>query len=185
MALSANFEDRIRSWFDARRLDLPDDFIPRAGIFHELIQEWSKRINIVSKNDLGMLLERHILDSLVPINEIPESGNMVDIGSGAGFPAVPITLLRPRMNIIMIESVGKKAVFLNEAISRLELARVSIWHGRFEDFLPVVKFEIATIRAVKLTDKIKAGLKRIMRDSGKIIYYNKFGQFELISLENR
>lgn len=170
----------IRSWFDSRGLDPIPDFVQKARIYHDLIREWSKRVNLVSKNDLGILLERHILDSLVPIKEIPDHGSMVDIGSGAGFPAVPTALLKPRLNIIMIESIGKKAIFLNEVISRLELDRVSIWNGRFEDFHPADKYDIATIRAVKLDDKIRQGLAKIMRNPSKIIYYNKFGEYKLI-----
>ena len=151
----------------------------------ELIIEWSQRMNIVSRNDLPVLLERHILDSLVPLPEIPDTGSLIDIGSGAGFPAIPIALMRPRLEIVMVESTHKKTLFLNEAISRLELTQAIVWNGRFEEYYPQNRFDIATIRAVKLTEKIRNALDRSMHKNSKVIYYNKFGQYELIHPENR
>ena len=84
MAFPRGSYDKIIRWFEAEDLPLPEDFIERAEIHHDLILSWSKRMNIVSKKDLGSLLERHILDSIVPAHEIPDKGYLVDIGSGAG-----------------------------------------------------------------------------------------------------
>jgi len=151
-----------------------------AGLFQDLIRAWSERMNIVSRNDLDILLERHILDSLVPLGEIPSEGTLVDIGSGAGFPAIPIALVRPSLDIVMIESRGKKVLFLNEVISRMKLQHVSLWEGRFEDYAPIGKAEIITVRAVAITEKIKKKSREILSESGKIIYYNKFDSYQLI-----
>ena len=173
-------EEIIKRWFAGRGLELPPDFTPMTGLYQDLILAWSERMNIVSRKDLDILLERHILDSLVPLGEIPSEGILVDIGSGAGFPAIPIALVRPSLDIIMIESRGKKVLFLNEVISRMELKHVSIWEGRFEDYSPTGRAEIITIRAVAITEKIKKKSREILKKSGKIIYYNKFDSYQLI-----
>jgi len=180
MPLPAGSEEIIKKWFDVHGVELDKDFIRKVGLFHDLFLEWSRKINLVSKNDLSNLLERHILDSLIPIKEIPLRGNLVDIGSGGGFPAIPIALVRPELDIVMIESRRKKVLFLNEVLSKLELRRVSIWNGRFEDFSPAYRFDIITVRAVSVTKKIRKHLAEIIKESGKIIYYNKFGQYELL-----
>ena len=180
MPLPAKCEEIIKKWFSDRGLEAKADFIQKAGLYHDLLLEWSPRINLVSKNDLNNLLERHILDSLTPLKEILIKGDLVDIGSGAGFPAIPIALVRQELDIVMIESRRKKVLFLNEVISKLELPGISVWNGRFEDFSPVRSFDIATIRAVAITEKIRKHLGKTIKGSGKIIYYNKFNEYKLL-----
>jgi 16S rRNA (guanine527-N7)-methyltransferase len=180
MPLPAGSEEIIERWLSDRGLRVSTGFIQKTNLYHDLILEWSRGINLVSTNDLGNLLERHILDSLIPIKEIPENGDLVDIGSGAGFPAIPIALARPNLDIVMIESRRKKVLFLNEAVSRLELPRVSIWHGRLEEYSPVISYDIVTIRAVAITEKIRKYLGKMVKELGKIIYYNKFGEYRLL-----
>jgi len=126
------------------------------------------------------MLERHILDSLVPINEIPDKGELVDVGSGAGFPAIPIALMRPELKTVMVESRYKKIVFLSSVIANLKLENVAVWHGRIEDYRPKLKYNIATIRAVAPTDKLIKHLRAHVCGLGNIIYYNKFNQYEVI-----
>ncbi|UCE66209.1 MAG: 16S rRNA (guanine(527)-N(7))-methyltransferase RsmG [Candidatus Zixiibacteriota bacterium] len=180
MPLPVGSEEVIKRWFGDRGLEADIGFLRKTGLYYDLILEWSRRINLVSKNDLSNLLERHILDSLVPIKEIPIKGDLVDIGSGAGFPAIPIALVRPELYIVMVESRRKKVLFLNEVVSKLELPGVSVWNGRLEDYFPAKKYDIATIRAVLVTEKNRKHLRKIIKESGKIIYYNKFNEYKLL-----
>ncbi|UCC79101.1 MAG: 16S rRNA (guanine(527)-N(7))-methyltransferase RsmG [Candidatus Zixiibacteriota bacterium] len=180
MPLPDGSESIIKKWLVDHHLETDSVFIQKVELYHDLLLEWSLRINLVSKKDLGDLLERHILDSLVPIREIPMTGDLVDMGSGAGFPAIPIALVRPKLDIVMIESRRKKAIFLDEAISRLDLTKLSIWNGRLEEFSPTKKCDIVTIRGVAISEKIENRLRRIVKQSGKIIYYNRFGEYRLI-----
>ena len=180
MPLIPGFDKTIKDWFSVRDWELPSGFIPGAAVYHDMIRERSGKMNIVSRNDLGILLERHILDSLVPLEKIPARGLLCDIGSGAGFPAIPIALARPELDIVMIESRRKKVSFLDAVIAKLELSRVSVREGRFEDFSPESEADIITIRAVALTEKIRKHSRKILKESGKLIYYNKFGSCRLI-----
>ena len=91
-----------------------------------------------------------------------------------------LPLIRPGLNIVMVESRRKKVLFLDEAISKLGLSGISIWNGRFEEFSPSYIYDIATIRAVAITEKIEKHLRKIVKESGKIIYYNKFGEYRLL-----
>lgn len=172
--------EKINKWFKAGDLPLPDDFIKKAEAYHDLIISWSQRMNIVSKKDLGSLLERHILDSIVPAPDIPESGYLMDIGSGAGFPAIPLALIRPRLNITMIEARHKKVLFLREVRARLNLGNVRIDEVRLEDFAPDQLFDIATMRALPRWKQLLPQIGRLLRPSGKLIYYERPGKYRII-----
>ena len=172
--------DKIIDWFRAGDLPLPDDFIEKAEAYHDLIISWSQRMNIVSKKDLGSLLERHILDSIVPAPDIPESGYLMDIGSGAGFPAIPLALIRPRLNITMIEAHHKKVLFLREVRARLNLGNVTIDEVRLEDFWPDQLFDIATVRALPRWEKQLPQVSRLLSQSGKVVYYERPGKVRII-----
>jgi 16S rRNA (guanine527-N7)-methyltransferase len=180
MAFPRGSYDKIIKWFEARGLPLPDDFIERAEIHHDLIISWSKRMNIVSKRDLGSLLERHILDSIVPIHEIPDRGYLLDIGSGAGFPAIPLALIRPQLDITTIEARHKKVLFLKEVCSRLNLENVAVVEVRLEDFAADHHFDIATIRALPAWKRLLPQVRRLLGRSGKLIYYEKPGKYRII-----
>jgi len=172
--------DKIKKWFKARDFCLPDDLIEKAEAYHDLIMSWSQRMNIVSKKDLGTLLERHILDSIVPAPAIPELGHLVDIGSGAGFPAIPLALIRPRLNITMIEARHKKVLFLRETRSRLNLENIAIVEVRLEDFAPDHLFDIATLRAIPRWKQLLPQIKSLLRRSGRLIYYERRGKYRII-----
>ena len=173
--------EKIKRWFRIRDYCLPDDFIEKAETYHDLILSWSRRMNIVSKKDLGALLERHILDSIVPAAEIPESGQLVDIGSGAGFPAIPLALIRPMLNITMMESRHKKVLFLKEVCSTLKLGNVSIVESRLEDFAPDRLFDIVTIRALPRWKQLLPRIRSLLKQQGKLIYYEKPGKYRVIN----
>ncbi len=173
--------DKINKWFKARGFPLPDDFAQRTEVYHDLILSWAKRINIVSKKDLGNLLKRHILDSIVPGPIIPETGNLVDIGSGAGFPAIPLALIRPRLSITMIEVRHKKVLFLEQVRSELDLGNVAVVEVRLEDYAPDHMFDIATMRALPRWKQLLPQIKNLLRQSGKLIYYERTGKYRVIN----
>jgi 16S rRNA (guanine527-N7)-methyltransferase len=172
--------DQIIEWFRARALPLPDDFIDKAEIYHDLILSWSQRMNMVSKKDFGTLLERHILDSILPGPIVPDSGYLVDIGSGAGFPAIPLALIRRRLNITSIEVRHKKVLFLKEVCSRLNLGNVAVAEVRLEDFAPDHLFDIATMRALPRWKQLLPQIRRLLSQSGKLIYYERPGKYRII-----
>ncbi|MEE9553941.1 MAG: 16S rRNA (guanine(527)-N(7))-methyltransferase RsmG [candidate division Zixibacteria bacterium] len=182
MTFPPGFDIKIDQWFVDNGLIKPSDFTMRAGLHYDLIREWSNRMNIVSKNDLEILLERHILDSLTPITSIPDKGRLIDIGSGGGFPGIPIALIRPELKIILLESRHKKALFLQEAKKQLKLDNVSVEECRLEAFTSNSPFDIATIRALPQWEKHLKRIKSLLRPEGYIIYYKRLGESEIINL---
>ena len=181
MALLSGSESKIERWFVDNRLIKPSEFTRQAGVFHDLLIEWSSRMNIVSKNDLGNLLERHILDSLTPLELISEAGRLIDIGSGGGFPGIPIALCRPNLSVTLLESRHKKALFLKEACKRLDLRNVAVEESRLEVFEPRELFDMAAIRALPQWEKHLKRIKAVLQPGGRILYYKKLGETEIIS----
>lgn len=178
--LSADSSYLINDWFQKRNLILPDYFMSKVEIYQDLILSWSKRMNLVSKRDLSNLIERHILDSLVPLPEIPERGSLVDIGSGAGFPAIPLALVRAELQITMLEARHKRALFLKEACKKLGLRFVNLVEARLEEFQAKSRFDLVTARALPGWESLLGDIKRILKPSGRLIYYERPGKCRVI-----
>jgi len=181
MSFNVGSARKIEEWFEKRGFDLPADFTDKTELFHDLVILWSSRMNIISKKDLDNILERHILDSIVPLKTIPAIGNLIDIGSGAGFPAIPIALVRPRLDITLLESQHKKILFLKEVKRCLGLANISIIEARLEQFSADIRFDIATIRALPGWQAYLDRIRNILAPRGIIIYYEKHGYCRVIA----
>lgn len=101
--------------------------------YENLLKEWSTKMNLVAKSTLSDIQNRHIKDSAQLAKYIPRDVNIIDLGSGAGFPGVVLAILG--WNVVCIESVGKKAKFLNELKQQLDLPNLTIVNDRIENFL--------------------------------------------------
>lgn len=101
--------------------------------YANLLREWSTRMNLVAPSTLNDIERRHIADSAQLADVLPLGVNVVDLGSGAGFPGVVLAILG--WNVICVESIGKKATFLNAVKEELKLNNLTIYHGRVEDFV--------------------------------------------------
>jgi len=126
--------------------------ISRLKRYAEILLEWNTRLNLVSAGSLGDLWHRHIFDSAQLAELIPEqSRTLIDIGSGAGFPALVVAALlqsRGGFHVTMIESIEKKCAFLRAAADTMELgSRVTIQRSRAEDLTGMVA-DVVTARAV-------------------------------------
>mgnify|MGYP005726842103 CR=1 FL=1 len=119
-----------------------------------LVEEWNRKVNLVSRQDTEHLWAHHILPSAIALKsvKIPPESWLLDIGSGGGFPAIPIKILRPDLQILMVDSIRKKKLFLQKVISDLGLEKISVMNDRIEylaqnpDFQQ--KFNLVTARAV-------------------------------------
>jgi 16S rRNA (guanine527-N7)-methyltransferase len=180
MPLNASQLESLRIWFEARNLPLDKDLITRIANYQDLIHSWSGRINLVSKGDRSAIVENHILDSLGPHELIPKQSLLIDIGTGAGFPGIPLALFRPEIRITLVESVHKKILFLRVAKDELGLENVEIIEGRFEELEFQTKFDIATLRALPRWESYIGKIEKIVKTGGKIIYYKQRGAYTTI-----
>ena len=127
--------------FQAKQLNLKLDEIGLNKLygFAQILLEWNQRIHLVSKKDSDSVrLARQIIDSLLLLVyfEIPSANRVLDLGSGAGFPAVPLKIVRPDLEIVLTESKQKKSAYLQSVIEQLQLTKVFLWGDRAQK-LPV------------------------------------------------
>jgi 16S rRNA (guanine527-N7)-methyltransferase len=121
-----------------------------------LMLDWNQRCNLTRITDHREIIEKHLLDSLIPARWLPQAGPAMDIGTGPGFPGIPLKILHPELNMLLLESNRKKASFLKVLLSRLPLEKVQVLESRWEDLVrtghPLLEHQLklATMRAVKL-----------------------------------
>ena len=101
--------------------------------YAEMLREWSGRMNLVAPSTLNDINTRHIADSAQLADVLPRTANIIDMGSGAGFPGVVLAILG--WHVTCIESVGKKVSFLSAVRDELKLTNLESYHGRVEDFI--------------------------------------------------
>lgn len=101
--------------------------------YAQMLREWSTRMNLVAPSTLADIKTRHFADSAQLADILPHDVQIIDLGSGAGFPGVVLAILG--WNVTCIESIGKKAGFLSAVKSELGLDNLTIYHGRVEDFI--------------------------------------------------
>ncbi len=125
----------------------PSQLLDRLSVFLDLILKWNTRTNLTAIRDPREIVRRHFGESLFAAAHLPACSTLLDLGSGAGFPGVPIALARPAIQIVLAESQNKKAAFLMETRRVLDL-RVEIWAYRAEVLPPDRLFDLVTLRAV-------------------------------------
>ncbi len=102
--------------------------------YYELLIEWNEKMNLTAITDEREVAEKHFADSLLPMELIPQNARCIDVGTGAGFPGVPLMIMRQDITVTLLDSLNKRLVFLNEVIRALELeGRAKTLHMRSED----------------------------------------------------
>jgi 16S rRNA (guanine527-N7)-methyltransferase len=105
--------------------------------YTRLVRDWNTRINLVSRRDTGRILSYHVIDSLAVQRLIPPAARVCDIGTGAGFPGIPVVLVRPDVKMFLVESSQKKSRFLQTAAAELGLGSVAVLNERAESIPPL------------------------------------------------
>jgi len=111
-----------------------DEMIRQFQEFCALLLKWNKKINLVSEEDAASIMGKHVYDSLQYLRWLDSGCRALDIGSGAGFPGVPIKILQPDLELTVMDSQRKRCNFLREVIRRLGLKKICVVDGRAEDF---------------------------------------------------
>ncbi len=129
--------------------------------YMKLIQEWNQKMNLTAITEDEQIMKKHFIDSIkifkfsALANDITGMGkakSIIDIGTGAGFPGIPMKIMIPENSLVLLDSLNKRITFLKEAINELKLENISAIHGRAEDFARENKyrenFDFAVSRAV-------------------------------------
>nr|WP_229668911.1 16S rRNA (guanine(527)-N(7))-methyltransferase RsmG [Edaphobacter acidisoli] len=129
--------------------EIPAGLAAKLSQYLNLLFKWNARTNLTAIRDPGQIVQRHFGESLFAGRHVGfETKTLLDLGSGAGFPGLPIALLRPEIAVTLAESQNKKATFLREAVRTLGLQNVEVWAERAEALPETRQFDIVTLRAV-------------------------------------
>jgi 16S rRNA (guanine527-N7)-methyltransferase len=182
MPLSQSDREKFTAWAVESKINIDAASLSKIEKYYDTMVEWSSKINLVSHNDREHLVENHILDSLGALTMIPKSCRIIDIGSGAGFPGIPIAICRPDSYITLLESIHKRGQFLRTAIEAIGLTNTIVVEKRLEDLNPASNYDIATVRALPKRELMMPHIYKILSPSGRIILFVKRGQYS--ALEN-
>jgi len=141
-----NLADRLHAGLAALKLDLDTTAQERLLAYLDLLTKWNKTYNLTAIHEPERMLTHHLLDSLAVLPFI-SAGRLLDVGSGAGLPGIPLALARPGMHVTMLDASHKKVAFMQQAIIELGLRNAEALHVRVEDLKSEVPFGQIVSRA--------------------------------------
>jgi 16S rRNA (guanine527-N7)-methyltransferase len=163
-------------------VDLPEPLLPAARVLFAqrlpLAQRYADLLatdgvvrGLIGPREAPRIWDRHLLNSAAVMEMVPDNSSMIDVGSGAGLPGIPLALARPDLTVVLVESLARRTVFLVEAIEALGLAdRVSVCRGRAEEIVGKITLaDVVTARAVAPLDRLAAWCLPLTEVGGRLL----------------
>ena len=159
-------------------IELSQAKIEKFETYQKELSRWNKKINLISRSsDSPYHIFRHILDSLLIFKavEIPSGARILDFGSGAGFPGIPVQVLRDDIRVTLLESKKKKSVFLEEMLKILKLKKAQVACGRAEDVAESLefrhKYDVVTAKAAGNLANVASQASSFLKRGGLLVAY--------------
>ena len=157
--------------------------------YMNILIEWNKFMNLTGITDPKEIIIKHFIDSLTVLDKIDKNNTIIDVGTGAGFPGIPIKIASPDTEVVLLDSLNKRVNFLNEVIKKLQLKGIKTVHGRAEDYGRDKnyreKYDVAIARAVAPLNILLEYLMPFVRVKGKCLCMKGANSEEEISLSKR
>lgn len=170
----SDFLDLLKEQLKEIDISISDEKTEKLCIFMNLLLEWNEKINLTAITNESEIITKHFVDSLTINKYIKENAKLIDIGTGAGFPGIPLAIMRKDLDIVLVDSLNKRVQFLNEVINKLKLQNVIAIHARAEDLGSQKeyreKFDIATSRAVANMSTLSEYLLPLVKINSKAIF---------------
>ena len=164
----------------ADQLDLPlpsaeaiaefGDSLPKAQRYVELLATDGVTRGLIGPRETARLWDRHLLNCALVAELVPDQGEVVDIGSGAGLPGVVLAMLRPRLQVVLLEPLLRRSVFLEECVNALDLPNATVLRARAEEKAASgISADVATARAVAPLDRLVGWAAGLLRPGGQLL----------------
>lgn len=163
----------IKEMFLNYNIELNDIQISQFETYFNFLVEENQKYNLTAITSPEDVVLKHFIDSVLPYKDISINSSVVDIGTGAGFPGLPLKILRPDIKLTLVDSLQKRINFLNQLLTLLNIKDVETVHARAEDFIKIKreKFDIAVSRAVAAIPTLAEYLIPFVKIGGKIFMY--------------
>lgn len=163
----------IKSSFENYGIVLTDKQVEQFENYYNFLVEENEKYNLTAITEKNEVAIKHFVDSVLPYKTIPQNASIIDVGTGAGFPGVPLKILREDLKLTLLDSLQKRVRFLEELTHKLELKNVTCVHARAEDYCREKreKFDVATSRAVAATNTLSEYLIPYVKKGGLVLMY--------------
>jgi len=155
-------------------MELSDRQLELFGLYLKELMRWNEKMNLTGLRDPGRIVVELFLDSIVPGAMIPHEGSLLDVGSGAGFPGLPLKILYPDLDVCLLESREKRVSFLRQVIRVMDLEGIGVIHGRIESgskIFPLDCYRFTTARAFAPFPQTIRWCSPALCDGGMLICY--------------
>lgn len=147
--------------------------------YYELLIHWNSFMNLTAITEFDEVMKKHFVDSVSLIKALPDIDkkeySLIDIGTGAGFPGVPLKIVYPKLKIVLLDSLNKRVSFLNEVTNKLNLSNIEAFHGRAEDYAKRKEFrenfDICVSRAVANLSTLSEYCLPFVKQGGYFVSY--------------
>ena len=167
-------KEKIATKFKEFDINLSEKQLQQFEQYYNLLIEWNNKFNLTAITELDAVIEKHFIDSVLPLQNL-KNQKVIDIGAGAGFPSIPLKILNPDIELVMVDSVNKKITFLQAVMDVLGLKNARAIHSRVED-LGInpnfrEKFDVVVARAVASLNTLCEYTLPFVRLGGKFVAY--------------
>lgn len=167
------FKKCFEEYLEKLNLELKDEQYQKFYNYMNLLIEWNKKINLTAITSEKEIIIKHFVDSLTILKYIPQEANIIDVGTGAGFPGIPLKIVKDDIKITLLDSLNKRIKFLDDVINKIELKNIRAIHGRAEEYAHNKeyreKFDIATSRAVANMSTLSEYLLPFVKIDGMVV----------------
>jgi len=154
-------------------IELSDLQLKQFYNYMNILLEWNKFMNLTGITEPEEVITKHFVDSLTVLDKIDKNASVIDVGTGAGFPGIPIKIALPETKVVLLDSLNKRIKFLNEVIEKLELEDIETIHGRAEEYGKNKnhreKYDTAIARAVAPLNILLEYLMPFVKVNGKCL----------------
>ena len=177
----------MKNIFDKYQINITEEQLKKFEKYYELLVFYNEKFNITAITEKSEVYKKHFVDSVLGVDKVCGQ-TLIDIGSGGGFPAIPIKIVKEDICLTMLEATGKKCEFLKTVVKELGLNNVTVINGRAEDLAKKEeyreKFDVCTARAVARLNSLCEYCMPFVKVNGTFVAYKGDSKEEVVESQN-